>query len=69
MLSEFYPGGEGIADSDRGDGSNLIDNLLLYHITGRETDKCMERWRLRSLPPPYEEEAATQYPLDLDDEQ
>ena len=30
LLSEFCPGGVDIADSDRVDCSNLVDDMLLY---------------------------------------
>ena len=64
MLTEFCPGGVGIADSDRVDGSNLVDDMLLYQITGREIVNCMEKWRRRSQPAPYRESAQTSFFFD-----
>ena len=31
---------------------SVIDRMLLYHITGRELDECMSKWR-RDQQPSY----------------
>ena len=30
--------------------TSLIDRMLFYHITGRELDECMSKWRRDPLP-------------------